>query len=248
MNFLFKFTWSCPFTNYFPQSFQIFTPSLFMGSIPEKNEKFANLLDTFLQGPKKLSFKIKSLQSVSNLNQILTNLVFWWFLFSRNPKTVFWTVYSNSHQTVLPKTTSRNLFQIFTPSLFMGSVMEKNKKFFNLFGDFFSRAQRALFQNKVFTIFLQSLSNFNKLSFLMISLFVKSKNSFFELFIQIHIKVSFQTLLLTIFSRFLLHLFSWVLFWRKMRSLSVFWRLFFKGPKSSLLKKSLYNLFTILIK
>ncbi len=52
-------------------------------------------------------------------------LFFWWFLFLSNPK-IFLTVYSNSNQAVLPKTTSHILFQIFTPSLFMGSILEKN--------------------------------------------------------------------------------------------------------------------------
>ena len=89
----------------------------------------------FFKSPKSSSLKslynlfLICFQSLPNFNK---HLVFWWFLFSRNLKTVFWTVYSNSHQAVLWKTTSHILFQIFTPSLFMGSILEKIEKFLNL--------------------------------------------------------------------------------------------------------------------
>ena len=131
--------------------FQIFTPSLFMASILEKNEKFVNLLETFFQGPKELSSK----KILYNLYQILTNSVFLWFLFLRNPKT-FFIVYSNSHQAVLPKVTSHNLFQNLTPSLFMGFILEKNEKFLYFLKTFFKgqySSKKSLYN--LFTIFIK---------------------------------------------------------------------------------------------
>ena len=66
--------------------------------------------------------------------------------------------------------------------------------------------------------------------------------------ISTHIKLSFQKLLPTIFSRFLLHFFSWVSLWWKMRSLSIYKRLFLKCQKNSKSKENHYNLFSILSK
>ena len=124
---------------------QISTPFLFMDFSLDKNEKFYNLLETFIQGHEELSFKIKSLQSVYNLLQILTNSVFPCFLFYWNPNTVCLTVHWNSHQAVLPKTTSSNSLQIFTPFLFMGSNLEKNEKFYNSLEPFFKSYEKILY-------------------------------------------------------------------------------------------------------
>jgi hypothetical protein len=59
----------------------------------------------------------------------------------------------------------------------MASILEKNEKFVNLLETFF-QGSKELSSKKS----LQSLSNFNKLSFFMISLFEKSKNIFYCLF------------------------------------------------------------------
>ncbi len=124
---------------------------------------FVNLLETFFKSPKSSSLKsfynLFSIcfQSLSNFNK---HLVFWWFLFLRNPK----TMYSNSHQAVLPKTTSNNLFQIFTPSLSMGFIPEKNETFVNLFETFFKSSKSSSLKSlyNLFLICFQSLSNFDK--------------------------------------------------------------------------------------
>ena len=132
-NCLFKLKSSCPSKNYFPQSFPDFYSNSLHGFYSgEKWEVCQSFGDFFFKGSKSSPLK-KSLQSLYNLYQILKNLVFWKFLFLKNPKTVFWTAHSNTHQAVLPKTTSHNIFLIFTPSLLIGFILEKNEKFFSIF-------------------------------------------------------------------------------------------------------------------
>jgi hypothetical protein len=138
-----------------------------MGFILEKNETLLIFLRLFFKSPK--SSSLKSLynlfliwfQSLSNFNK---HLVFWWFLSLRNLKTVFWTVYSNSHQAVFLNTTSNDLFQIFTPSLFMGFILEKNEIFVILLETFFKSPKSSSLKSlyNLFSICFQSLSNFNK--------------------------------------------------------------------------------------
>ena len=174
------------------------------------------------------------LQSKSNFNKLSFLMI---PLFEKS-KIFFWTVNSNSHPAVLPKTTFHNLFQIFTPSLLMGSIVEKKWEVCRSFKEFFFKGRKTSPLKKVFTISLQSLSNFNELSFFFENFSLwKIQKQFFELFIQIHIKLSFLKLLPTIFSRFLLHLFSWVLFWRE--KWEVFQSLgdFFQGLKELSSKK-----------
>ena len=131
---------------------------------------------------------------------------------------------SNSHQDLLPRITSENLFQIWIPSLFMGSSLEKMWRLFQCWfkltsncqskyyflqsfpdfnsisfhgfhsgeksegckfvGDFFSRAQRALLQNEVFTI---CKSKFYQIQFFEVfSLKKKSKTVCFPVLSHLH--------------------------------------------------------------
>jgi len=69
-------------------------------------------------------------------------------------------------------------------------------------GDFYSKAQRALLQNEVFTICFWSSANVAKFNFWRFSLLKKSKNGLFDFFYQIHSKISSQKLNPKIFSRF----------------------------------------------
>ena len=96
-------------------------------------EKFVNFLRLFLKCQKNSKSK-ETLQSVFSLKQIY--FVFDVFTLKKNPTKVCLTVYSNSHQAFIPKSTSNNLFQISTPFLFMGISLEKNEKFQNLFETF----------------------------------------------------------------------------------------------------------------
>ena len=111
------------------------------------------------KGPKSSPLKkvfticLQSLSIFNKLRFLMSSLF-------EKTKHSFWTVYSNSHQAVLAKTTSHNLFQIWTPSLFMGSILEKNEKFFNLLETFFQRpkelsSKKSLYN--LFTIFIKFL-------------------------------------------------------------------------------------------
>ena len=86
------------------------------------------------------------LQSLTNISKLRYSM---FSLFYRNPKTVYLTAISNSHQTVLPKTTSYNLLQIFFPFLFMGFSLEKNEKFVNLLQTFL-KASKSSFSKYIF--------------------------------------------------------------------------------------------------
>ncbi len=145
-----------------------------MSSILEKNEKFVNLLETFFK-----EVYMTCLQSLSNFNK----LSLLWFLFSRNPKTFFYCLFkltsSCPSESYFPES-----FPDFDSISFHGFYSIEKWKVFQSFGDFF-QGSIQLSSKKVFTICLQSLSNFNKLSFLMISLFEKSKNSFLNCFFKL---------------------------------------------------------------
>ena len=177
---LFKYISSCPSKNYFPQSFPDFYSISFPGFYSGEKWEVFQSYENFFQGPKELSFEVKSLQSVFDLKQILTNSI---------------------------ELTS--------------SCPSKN----------------------------YILKSFPDLNSIFCHGFLSGKNmEIVSMLIQTHIKLPVQILLLTIFSRFQLHFISWVSLWRKMTKLLFCWRLFFQGSKSSPLKWSPNNLFSIFSK
>jgi hypothetical protein len=133
LNCLFKLTSSCPSKNYFPQSF------------PDLNSHFFSWV-AFFQN-KVLTI---SLQSLTNFNKLHFAM---FSLFYRSPKPACLTAYSNSHQAVLPKTTSYNLCHISTPIFFMGISLEKNEKFVNLLEIFFEGPMSPLRKFILYNLF-----------------------------------------------------------------------------------------------
>ena len=185
-------------------------------------------------GPQRVLFPNIFFSLCNKFHKIITNstlinlnkLCFSMFSFYRNPKSVCITVYSNSHQAVFPKTTAYNLLQIFT-SLFSWAIV-------------------ALLWKES----LQSVYNPNQIlsnSFYLFFLFDRNPKTVCLTNIQTHIKLSFQKLLPIIFSRFLFHFFSGYLS-REKWEVSQFVGDFFSRAKGALLCKSLFNLFTFLIK
>ena len=163
-----------------------------MGFTLERNEKIVSLLETFLKGSMSSSSKQRHYNLFWILSKFQPTQFFEVFFFQEIQKKFVELFLSNSHQAVLPRITSKNLLQIWIPSLFMGSSLEKMWRLFQCWfkltsncqskyyflqsfpdfnsisfhgfhsgeksegckfvGDFFSRAQRALLQNEVFTI------------------------------------------------------------------------------------------------
>ncbi len=154
---LVKLTSSCAFKNYFQQSFPDYYSICFHGFYSGEKWEVCQSLETFFQGSIQVSSKnvfTICLQSLSNFNKLSFLMI---ALFEKSRKQVFWIVYSNSNQPILPKTTSHNFFMFFYSICFHGFYSVEKWEVFQHFRDFFQGSKNLSSEKSVylFTIFIK---------------------------------------------------------------------------------------------